>query len=135
MSTMHLILSAFCIGITNIFVEWFIIGVLFHKVQSLTPQTWRAENKSSYMYSTALSFLFGALFTFFYVKIGWHYVLRENILSACKLGLICFGCFAFILESGNAIYINYDRKFMAGKMISLCITYLSAAIIACLFNG
>jgi len=47
--------------------------------------------------------------------------------------LICFACFAFILEIGNAIYINYDRKFTVGKLIASCLTYMSAAIIASLF--
>ena len=134
MSTIHFVLSAFCIGIANTCIEWFIIGFLFHKVQALTPQTWRAENKSSYMYSTLLSFLFGVLFTFFFMKIGRHYVLYNDVWSACKLGLICFGCFGFILEAGNAIYINYDRKFMVGKMIASCLTYLSATLIASLFH-
>src|SRR5471030_2393673 len=133
MSTTHFVLSAFCIGIANTCIEWFIIGFLFHKAQSLTPQTWRTENKSSYMYSTLLSFLFGGLFTFFYLKIGRHYVLRHDLLSACKLGLICFACFAFILEISNAIYINYDKKFMLGKLIAACLSYSAAALIAGLF--
>ena len=133
MSALHFVLSAICIGIANTGIEWFIIGYLFHKSQALTPQTWRPESYSSYTYSTLLSLLFGALFTFFYLKIGSHYVIGHSVLSDIKLGIICFACFSFILEIGNAIYINYDRKFVAGKLIASCLSYGAAAIIAGLF--
>ena len=105
MTTIHFILSVICIGVANTCIEWFIIGFLFHKSQALTPGTWKPESNKSYMYSTLLSFLFGALFTLFYWKIGSHYIMAGNICSNIKLGLICFAAFSFILEMSNAIYI------------------------------
>ncbi|MDB5141542.1 MAG: hypothetical protein JWQ66_255 [Mucilaginibacter sp.] len=133
MSASHFILSAICIGFANTIIEWFIIGFLFHKYQALTPQTWRPENYRSYTYSALLSFLFGVLFTFFYFKIGAHYVLRGNVLSHIKLGLICFACFSFVSGINNAVYVNYDRKFVAGLLTASCLTYIAAAIIASFF--
>jgi len=133
MTTIHFILATVCIGFANICIEWFIIGFLFHKSQALTPNTWRPESNRSYMYSTLLSFLFGALFTFFYWKIGSKYVIQGNLWSHIKLGLICFACFSFILEVSNSIYINYDKKFVAGKLVASCLTMVAAAIIASLF--
>ena len=133
MTATHFILSAICIGAANTCIEWFIIGFLFHKAQALTPQTWRPESSKSYMYSTLLSLLFGAFFTLFYLKIGSKYVLPGNIWSHIKLGLICFACFSFVLEIGNAIYINYDRKFVTGKLVAACLSYVAAAVIASFF--
>ncbi len=133
MSATHFILSAICIGFANTVIEWFVIGFLFHKSQAATPQTWRPERNRSYLYSTLLSFLFGALFTVFYIKVGIRYVVPNSIFSDCKLALICFASFSFITEIGNAIYINYGRSFAAGKLISSCLCYVSAAIIAGLF--
>ncbi len=133
MSTMHFILSAICIGVANTFIEWLFIGFLFHKAQAATPQTWRPESGKSYFYSTLLSFLFGALFTLFYLKVGVNYVILGNVWSHIKLGLICYACFGFILAVSNAIYINYSRKFVLGTMIASVLTYVSAAIIAGLF--
>jgi hypothetical protein len=130
---MHFIVPAICIGVASICIEWFIIGFLFHKAQALTPQTWRPESNKSYVYSMLLSFLFGALFTFFYWKIGSKYVIHGNVWSHLKLGLVCFFVFSFILELGNAIYINYDKKFAAGKMIASCLSYMAAAVIASFF--
>src|ERR1700712_643526 len=101
MSALHFILSAVCIGIANTSIEWLIIGYLFHKSQALTPQTWRPERYTSYTYSTLLSLLFGILFSFFYLKIGSHYVIGHSMLSDIKLGIICFACFSFILRSAT----------------------------------
>jgi hypothetical protein len=134
MTTTHFILSAICIGFANICIEWFIIGFLFHKSQSLTPNTWKPESGKSYVYSTLLSFLFGAFFTVFYFKIGANYVLSGSLWSHIKLGLICFACFSLIFEISNAIYINYDKKFVFGKLIASCLSIVAAAIIAGLFT-
>ena len=133
MSATHFILSAICIGIANTCIEWFIIGFLFHKYQALTPNTWKPESNRSYMYSTLLSFLFGALFTLFYLKIGVHYVLYGNIWSHIKLGLICFACFSLISGINSAIYVNFDKKFVAGTLIASCLSIVAAAIIAGFF--
>jgi len=133
MTTLHFILSAICIGLVHTCIEWFIIGFLFHKYQALTPQTWRPESNTSYTYSTVLSFLFGTLFTLFYVKIGAHYVLPKSIFSDIKLALICFACFSLIIELGTAIYVNYNKMFVVGKLLASCLNFIAAAIIAGLF--
>ena len=133
MSVTHFILSAISIGVASVIIEWFFIGFLFHKYQALTPQTWRPESSRSYLYSTLLSFLFGALFTLFYFKVGAHYVLEHNIWSHIKLGLICFACFSFVSGINNAVYVNYDRRFVAGLLTASCLSYVAAAIIAGFF--
>jgi hypothetical protein len=133
MSATHFIFSALSIGFASTLIEWFIIGFLFHKYQALTPQTWRPESNKSYMYSTLLSLLFGALFTLFFFKIGVNYVLEYNIWSRVKLGLICFGCFSFVSGINSSIYVNYDKKFVAGLLLASCLSYVAAAIIAGFF--
>jgi hypothetical protein len=133
MTATHFILSAISIGFASTLIEWFVVGFLFHKYQALTPQTWRPESNKSYMYSTLLSFLFGVLFTLFYFKIGANYVVEHNIWSHIKLGLICFACFSFISGINSSIYVNYDRKFVAGLLIASCLSYVAAAIIASFF--
>jgi hypothetical protein len=135
MTAAHFILSAISIGFASTFIEWFFIGFLFHKYQALTPQTWRPESSKSYMYSTLLSLLFGALFTLFYWKVGQHYVLREGVLSHIKLGVICFACFSFVSGINSSIYVNYDKKFTAGLLIASCLSYIAASIIGGLFLG
>ena len=133
MSAFQFVLSAICIGVANTSIEWLFIAYLFHKYQATTPQTWRPESYVSYTYGTALSVVFGLLFTFFYLKIGSHYVIGHSALSDAKLGIICFACFGFIVEIGNAIYVNFDRMFVVGKLLASCFSYIAAAVIAGLF--
>jgi hypothetical protein len=133
MTAMHFILSTISIGFASSLIEGLIIGFLFHKYQALTPQTWRPESNRSYLYSTLLSFLFGALFTLFYFKIVANYVLEHNLWSQIKLGLICFACFSFVSGINNSIYVNYDKKFVAGLLIASCLSYVAAAIMAGFF--
>ncbi|HTD97883.1 MAG TPA: hypothetical protein VK668_01285 [Mucilaginibacter sp.] len=130
MTVSHFILSAVCIGFAHALTEWFFLGFLFHKYQALTPQTWRPESSKSYMYSTLLSFAFGALFTLFYYKIGSHYVLPSNIFSHIKLGLICFACFSLVSNINSSVYVNYDKKFVFGLLTSSGVNFVVAAIIA-----
>lgn len=133
MTLMHFTLAAVCIGLANTCIEWFFIGFLFHKSQAQTPQTWRAESNKSYLFSTLLSLVFGALFTFFYWKIGSKYVIAGSLWSHIKLGLICFGAFSLVSVINSAIYVNYARKFTLGVLLASCFSYMTAAIIASLF--
>ncbi len=133
MTLLNFVFSAVCIGLANTCIEWFFIGFLFHKSQALTPQTWRPENSKSYLYSTLLSFVFGALFTVFYWKIGSRYVVSLGFWAQIKLGLICFGAFSLVSAINSAIYVNYARKFTVGILLSSAVSYVAAAIIAGLF--
>jgi hypothetical protein len=133
MTATHFIIGTICIGIANTCIEWFFIGFLFHRFQALTPNTWKPESSKSYMYSTFLSFLFGALFMLFYWKIASNYVMYRDMWSHIKLGLICFACFSFVQGINGAIYVNYDKKFVAGTLISSCISIVAAAVIAGFF--
>src|SRR5256885_8019990 len=44
-------------GILSIFTAWLWMGVVFHRFQKLTPNTWRPENPRSYVLSSAITFL------------------------------------------------------------------------------
>jgi hypothetical protein len=130
MSVTYFILSSVCISLTNICIEWFIVGFLFQIIPALAPNAWKPEDNRSYGYRILLSLIFGVIFTIFYIKVGSKYVLPGDIWSHCKLGLICFACFGFILEMSNAIYINNNKKFVVGKLVSSSLSYMAAAIIA-----
>src|SRR5258708_9175820 len=58
MKTLQLALAPGAIaGILSIFTGWLWMGVVFHRFQKLTPNTWRPENNRSYTLSAAISFL------------------------------------------------------------------------------
>lgn len=55
------------------------------------------------------------------------------MVSDAKLGIVCFAWFSLIAEIGGSIYVNFDKKFVAGKLLASCLSYIAAAIIAGLF--
>jgi hypothetical protein len=122
-------LTTILITVSIIFIQWFFIGFLFHKYQSSTPATWRKESSGSYIGSMILSLFFAVMFTtIFYIwKTAYGQV---NIFSGIKFGVICWITFSVISEIGNAIYINYSKKFVIGKCISSFVEYVVAGILA-----
>src|SRR6478609_10348828 len=58
MKTLQLALAPGAVaGIIAIFTSWLWMGVVFHRYQRLTPNTWRPENNRSYMISSLITFL------------------------------------------------------------------------------
>lgn len=119
------------ITISIIFIQWFLIGFLFHKYQSSTPATWRKESNTSYIGSMILSLFFAGLFTtLFYL---WKTTYGQiNLFTGLKFGFICWLTFSVTTEIGNAIYINYSRKFVIGKCLSSFFEYFVAGLLAAL---
>lgn len=110
-------------------IQWFFIGFLFHKYQSLTPATWRNETSISYILSILTSLIFAFLFTtIFYV---WKAKFGEfQLIDAIKFGSICWLTFSVTIEIGTAIYVNFSRMFIVGKCLSSLVEYIVAGVIA-----
>jgi hypothetical protein len=111
------------------FIQWFFIGFLFHKYQSLTPSTWRKENNRSYGASMIISLFFGFMFvTLFYL---WKKNYGDmHLTDGIKLGAICWLTFSLTTEIGNGIYVNYSRMFVLGKCLSSLVEYIVAGMLA-----
>ena len=112
-------------------IQWMVIGVLMHKYQELTPGVWKTENKKSYMASTAADLLFAIFFTFiflFWIKIAG----KPGVATAIKGAVVCWLAFSVAAEINSFIYINYDRRFFLGKLVSSLLEYTSSAIISVL---
>jgi len=122
-------LAVIIITVAITFIQWFFVGFIFHKYQSLTPSTWRKENNRSYAASMIISLFFSFLFTtIFYLwknKYGdMHY------LNGIEFGAACWLAFSVTTEIGNAIYVNYSRMFVFGKCLSSLVEYTVAGLLA-----
>jgi hypothetical protein len=122
-----LAIAAITISIT--FIQWFLIGFLFHKYQALTPATWRKENSRSYAASMILSLFFSCMFVviFYLWKIKYG---DMHFLDGVKFGAIFWLAFSVTAEIGNAIYVNYSWLFVVGKCLSSLVEYIVAGSIA-----
>ncbi|HXB43052.1 MAG TPA: hypothetical protein VNV85_03310 [Puia sp.] len=125
-------LAIILITIATSFIQWFFIGFLFHKYQSLTPATWRKENINSYVMSMIVSLFFAFMFsTIFYL---WKTKYGDmHFYDAITFGIFCWLTFSLTIDIGNAIYVNYSRMFVVGKSLSSLIEFTAASSIAYFF--
>jgi hypothetical protein len=122
-------LAVIVITVAISFIQWFFIGFLFHKYQSLTPSTWRKENNRSY----AASMLISLFFAFFFLAIFYLWKNRSgdmHFLDGIEFGGACWLAFSVTTEIGNAIYVNYSKVFVFGKCLSSLVEYIVAGIVA-----
>ena len=122
-------LTVIVIAVVITFIQWFFIGFLFHKYQSLTPSTWRKENNRSYAVSMIISLFFAFFFSaIFYV---WKNKYGDMHFSdGIEFGVVCWLAFSVTNEIGNAIYVNYSRMFVFGKCLSSLVEYAVAGMLA-----
>jgi hypothetical protein len=121
-------LAVIVVAVVVSFIQWLVIGSLFHKYQAATPMTWRKESSRSYAASTILALLFAFMFT--YVLSFW---MSRNIgmdpFNGMEFGLVCWLSFAIPLEIGTAIYVNYSKMFVVGKCLSSLLEYVAAGAV------
>ena len=122
-------LSVIAIAIAITFVQWLIVGFLFHKFQATTPMTWRKESNRSYVISTLFSFFFAAMVTLVISLWISKYGAMKSI-QGMEFGAICWLTFAIPLELGSAVYVNYSRMFVLGKCLSSLFEYSIAGCLA-----
>jgi hypothetical protein len=129
MISLRFFLAIIIITIAITTIQWFFVGFLFHRFQSLTPATWRKESNRSYLASTIISFFFAFLFTTFFYY--WKITREEmHFFSGLKFACMCWLTFSVTIEIGNAVYVNFSRMFVLGKCLSSLVEYLVAISIA-----
>lgn len=122
-------LAVIIITVAITFIQWFFVGFLFHKYQSLTPSTWRKENDRSYAASMIISLFFAFLFTIIFYL--WKNKYGDMHFSdGIEFGAGCWLAFSVTTEIGNAIYVNYSPMFVFGKCLSSLVEYTVAGILA-----
>lgn len=120
-------------GVISIFTSWLWMGVIFHKFQAITPETWRPEGGRNYL-AASLLHLFAAM------GIACLYVLmlRFNVavFSAGRRGSLCFagciwGALAVPILLDSAIFIRLHRLVVVGQLLDwLTVVLLSSVITA-----
>src|SRR5260370_39683517 len=81
-------------GVISVFTSWLWMGVIFHRYQRETPETWRPEGSRRYIASSLLHILaaigLACLFTLVVpFQMGLFALGFEGALSSCALLLGC----------------------------------------------
>jgi len=130
MFTSKFFITTIAIAVAITFIQWFFIGFLFHKYQALTPATWRKESSRSYAASMFVSLFFSFMFVLLFSFWKEDCDCSTNFLAGALFGVIFWLTFSVTAELGNAVYVNYSRKFVVGKCVSSLVEYIVAGGLA-----
>ena len=129
MKTLQLALAPGAIaGILSIFTSWLWIGVVFHRFQQLTPNTWRPENNRSYGLSSAITFLSCiAIATVFLLVARMGGVFAGGLPGALRFAAVMWIALAAPLVVNAAVFINLHPWFVVGQVVNA----LTTSVLAC----
>ncbi len=116
-------------GIITIFTSWLWMGVIFHRYQKRTPNTWRPEGKSSYAFSAAIHFIFCLVIATLFILVGSIYggVFGGGVPRACVFAVLIWLAMAVPLAIDAAVYINLHPLVVVGQLLD----WLTTSIVAC----
>jgi hypothetical protein len=120
-------------GIASIFTSWLWMGVVFHRFQNRTPNTWRPENNRSYALSSAITFLSCiAIATVFLLVARMGGVFAGGLPGALRFAAVVWMAFSAPLIVNAAVFINLHPWFVVGQVVNaLTNSVLACAITAC----
>jgi hypothetical protein len=116
-------------GVLSIFTSWLWMGVIFHRFQRRTPNTWRPEGNANYALSAAIHFLACiAIATFFLLVARTHGgVFAGGIHGAFHFAALIWMTIAAPLAINAAVFINLHPWVVVGQILD----WLTTSILAC----
>jgi hypothetical protein len=121
-------------GVLAILGAWFWMGVVFHRYQGLTPNTWRPENNRSYGISSAITFLSCiAIATLFLLVTRMGGVFAGGLPGALRFAAVCWMALTAPVIVNAAVFINLHPWFVVGQVVNALMTtsMLACGITAC----
>jgi len=133
MSTLHIaFVPGLIAGVVSVFTSWLWMGVIFHRYQRETPETWRPEGSRSYIAASLLHVLaaigIACLFTLVVrFKVGIFAVGFQGIFY---FAICIWGALALPILLESAIFVRLDRLVVIGRLLDwLTTSVLAYAII------
>jgi hypothetical protein len=118
-------------GVISIFGSWLWMGVIFHRYQKETPNTWRTEGPRSYAVASLLH-LFAALG----IACLFALVLRFNVGSfsvglagSIRFALCIWGAISLPIILESALFIRLHPLVVVGQLLDWLTTSLAACVV------
>src|ERR1700719_4359962 len=98
-------------GVLSIFTSWLWMGVVFHRFQKRTPNTWRLENNRSYAMSSSIHFLACiAIATVFLLVARMGGVFAGGLPGALRFAAVAWMALAAPMLVDAAVFINLHPR-------------------------
>jgi hypothetical protein len=121
-----------------IFTSWLWMGVIFHRYQALTPNSWRTENNVSYALSSAIHLLAAlAIATLFLLVVatGKSGFFGTGILGGLRFGALVWLAIAAPLAIDAGVFIRLHPLVVVGQLLDWLTTSLLACAITAAWTG
>src|SRR5260370_30490881 len=119
-------------GVISVLTSWFWMGVIFHRYQRETPETWRPEGSRSYIAASLLHILaaigIACLFTLVVrFKVG---IFAVGFQGSCYFAICIWGALALPILLESAIFVRLHRLVAICPLLdSLTTSWLASASI------
>jgi hypothetical protein len=116
-------------GIVSVFTSWLWMGVIFHRFQKRTPNTWRAEGNRSYALSAAIHFVacIAIATLFLLVARTQGGVFTGGLHGALRFAALIWMAIAAPLAIEASIFINLHPWVVVGQVLD----WLTTSVLAC----
>jgi hypothetical protein len=118
-------------GVISIFTSWLWMGVIFHKYQRETPETWRPEGGRSYLGASLLHLLaaigIACLFTLM-VRFD-VFVFTPGFRRSIYFAICVWGALALPILIESALFIRLHRLVVLGQLLDWLTTSLLASVL------
>ena len=116
-------------GGISVFTSWLWMGVIFHRYQRETPETWRPEGSRSYIAATLLHILaaigIASLFTLVVrFKVG---IFAVGFQGSFYFAICIWGALALPILLESAIFVRLHRLVVIGRLLD----WLTTSVLAC----
>jgi hypothetical protein len=123
-------------GVISIFTSWIWMGLVFHRFQQRTPNTWRPENNRSYAMSSAIHFLACiAIATLFLLVARMGGVFADGLPGAFRFAAVIWIAVAAPLAIEAAVFVNLHPWVVVGQVLDSLTTCTLACVIAAWWRG
>lgn len=118
-------------GLFAVFTSWLITGVLFHRFQALTPETWRPEGPREYTISSILQVFSGAAIGLLFWHTGGLHIGRVGWLETGFIyGILLWLALALPIVLSMALFIRLHRGMVVGILLQWLVS-AQLATLAC----
>jgi hypothetical protein len=118
-------------GVLSIFTSWLWMGVILHRFQNRTPETWRRETGLSYAASSAVHVLAAIAIAIFFTVLKQHApgLFETGMQCVIAFALTLWVVFALPIILNAAIFIRLHPLVVLGQLLDWLTTSLLATLL------
>ena len=116
-------------GVVSLFTSWFWMGLVFHRYQRATPETWGPEGPRNYALSSLVRVFSAVAFSFLYVLVARFHVdfFADGMAGALRFAAVIWIALAAPVAIEAAIYVRMHSMVVVGQVLD----WLTTAVLAC----